>query len=250
MGSKAFESPLISHVRMRALYRALAEVRSLARAHRGVEACLVAPSIDLCDGDLISDAGGKTDETLLAHIRAVGRRPTAEAIKASGFEALRKRLITALPDQFPGSAADRLIYAAGAAMALSAAGSHSIMLAYVRKDELNLKDWRRVLAVLGQPRLPLILILLPGACEVESLAKKVGVPVIPVDAGDAVALYRVAQESIVRARAGGGAAVIEAIDCKTDAIKLLGSQLVQKRICTPAWVDRVPAHLASLLAAR
>ena len=38
-----------------------------------------------------------------------------------------------------------------------------------------------------------------------------GVPGMPVDADDAVAIYRVAQESIGRARIGGGAALMECV---------------------------------------
>ena len=73
---------------------------------------------------------------------------------------------------------------------------------------------------------------------------------IPVDAGDVVAIYRVAQETIVRARAGGGAAVIEGVACGTDAVKLMGAQLVRKRICTEAWVQGVETHLSKLITTR
>jgi TPP-dependent pyruvate/acetoin dehydrogenase alpha subunit len=89
-----------------------------------------------------------------------------------------------------------------------------------------------------------------AAPDLSDLVRRMGVnslPVIPVDAGDAVALYRVTQETLVRARADGGVAVIQCVDCATDPIRLLAAQLVKKRICTQRWVTAVePAFRATL----
>ena len=43
------------------------------------------------------------------------------------------------------------------------------------------------------------------------LAKRVKLPVLTVDGEDAVAVYRVMQESVLRARLGGGPAVLWAV---------------------------------------
>jgi hypothetical protein len=112
-----------------------------------------------------------------------------------------------------------------------------------------------VLTLLGQEGLPVVLMVLPGpgTVDLEALAAKAAgsidaaVPIIPVDAGDAVALYRVTQESIIRSRAGGGSAVIIGFQCGTDAVKLLGTQLIRKGICTERWVNGVATHLNGLL---
>jgi pyruvate dehydrogenase E1 component alpha subunit len=45
----------------------------------------------------------------------------------------------------------------------------------------------------------------------QRLAKKLHLPVFAVDGEDAVAVYRVMQESVLRARAGGGPAVFWAV---------------------------------------
>ncbi len=57
----------------------------------------------------------------------------------------------------------------------------------------------------------MVFVVLPArgakrAGGVTALALECGVPAIPVDADDAVAIFRVAQESIGRARIGGGVA--------------------------------------------
>jgi TPP-dependent pyruvate/acetoin dehydrogenase alpha subunit len=261
MGSKAYESPLISHTRMRAMYRALVEVRGLAdraktRSMRGIEACWVGTAIDLKEGDLTSDSGGAHESLLLEHVRSAGQRESASALKASELKRALPRLKEPMQEQFPGSSCERVLCAIGAGMALKAAGAHGVAIAYVGLSELTPAEWKRVLTLMGQAGLPLVLMVLPSnkRVDLETLATKVSVssgtpvPVIPVDAGDAVAIYRVAQETIVRARAGGGAAVILGVECGTNGVKLLGSQLVGKGICTERWVNAAENKLQSLLA--
>lgn len=261
MGSKAFESPLMSHARMRALYRGLVEVRTLlGKKHgaRGLEAAWVATAMDLQQGDLIGDAGTSSEADLLGHIRSIGERTGADAPLSGNIKRLRKQLAVVAPESFPGDEADRLIYSAGAAMALQAAGQERIVMAYTGCSAIATKDWLRVLRVIGQRGLPIVIMAMPGAAtrDLEALAQKIAtkpnqavpiIPIIPVDGGDVVALYRVAQETIGRARAGGGSAIIAAVDLRTDPIKLLGSQLVKKRICTERWVQAVEPHFRKLL---
>jgi hypothetical protein len=262
MGSKAFESPLISHARMRGMYRALVEVRALAertktRSLRGVEACWVGTAIDLKDGDLTSDTGGTQEPVLLEHVRCIGQREAGGSVKAPELKRVLLRLKEPTSEVFPGSAYERVLCAVGAGMALKAAETQEVALAYVGLAELSSSEWKRVLSLMGQAGLPLVLMVLPGESKVDlesQAAKAAGsldaaVPVIPVDAGDAVAIYRVTQETVVRARAGGGAAVILGVKCGTDPVKLLGTQLVNKGICTMRWVDTVETHLRGLLAA-
>ncbi len=258
MGSKAYESPLISHARMRAMYRGLVEVRALLgrkRGARGLEAAWVATAMDLQDGDLASDAGSAGEAALLAYIRAIGARDAAGAPRASDVKQIRRELLHPQPESFPGSESDRLIYSAGAAMALKTAEEERVVMAYTGKAGMSAKEWRRVLAVMSQEGLPLVLMALPGASDVDldAIARKAApaqdrvIPVIPVDGGDVVALYRVAQETIGRARAGGGAAIITAVDLATDPVKLLGTQLVKKGICTERWVGDVDPKFRAML---
>ena len=275
MGSKAFESPLISHERMRAMYRALVETRALVgkrRALKGNEACWTGAAIDLREGDLVIDRGAPGEALLLDHVRAVGAREGAAAPAAAELHRIAKHLAAAKADRFPGSAVERLLCAAGAAMALKAATSESntdaeastVALAFAGAGELSAAEWCRVLAIAGQAGLPLVLVVVPesasrdtaaeAAPDLEKIARKAApsldaaLPVIPVDASDTVALYRVAQETVLRARAGDGASVIEAVGCGTDAVELLGRQLVRKQICTERWVAAVRTQVEQRLA--
>ena len=67
-----------------------------------------------------------------------------------------------------------------------------------------------------------------------------GIPVIRVDASDAVALYRVAYESITRAREGGGPTILEcaawfADSEPADPLRKLEHYLTQKKLFRPHW---------------
>jgi TPP-dependent pyruvate/acetoin dehydrogenase alpha subunit len=176
------------------------------------------------------------------------------------------------------SAAERLWTAIGAAMALKAAHETAkkskpkpddetpsqpqmgVVLAYVRPGELTRAEWQQVLTFVAQQVLPLIVVLLPGSpkpAETTAIALKSGVPGIAVDAADAVALYRVAQESIVRARMGGGAALMECVPFvveggkvkPADAIATIEQYLLHRKVATETWMTREAKQFAKRLAA-
>jgi TPP-dependent pyruvate/acetoin dehydrogenase alpha subunit len=97
------------------------------------------------------------------------------------------------------------------------------------------------------------------AGRVVALALRCHVPGIPVDANDAVALYRVAQESIGRARIGGGAALMECVpfvlkgttakSARTgDAIAGLENYLLQRKVATGIWMEREAKGFAKRVA--
>lgn len=241
MGKKTFENPLIRNARMREMYVAMVEARMLAKNLRrtsavlgkGLEACWVATAIDLRDGDLTSDAGAGS---VPGYVRN-SERAKAKVLKAAlAGEPVVGRL-DAVEDPM-----ERLWCAVGAGLALKAAGAQGVAVAYARAGELKAAQWKRLFE--GAKDVPVIFVLLPDETEsaaMAELAGKCGVPGIPVDAADAVAIYRVAQESIVRARADGKAAVIAAIrlDEKNDAVKVLGEQIVAKQVASAAWVGGV-----------
>jgi TPP-dependent pyruvate/acetoin dehydrogenase alpha subunit len=245
MGRKAFENPLLGHARMRAIYRALIETRLLAphlgeaALPTGLEACWVGTAIDLRPGDLASDHRGGA---LIEHIRAAGLRQGSGALPSRDL----RRTLDFPTEAFAGSAADRLLCAVGAAMATRAAAQAAAVMAFLERDELSGKEWKHLLRIAAQGNLPLILVAVPGPRKARrnltELAREASagrIPVIPVDASDAVALYRVAQESLVRARAEGGTMIVDCIRGQADPIDLMGAQLVKKRICTTRWLDRV-----------
>ena len=242
---KPYENPLIPHARMRGLYRALVETRLLGKRGMGwprdLEACWAATALDLREDDLTSDSEAAW---LTTHVRAVGRRKDARAATISDLKNAKANR-ESLPS-FKGATPDRLLTAVGQAMALKAAGD-GVVLAFAAAGAMRNSDWHRLLAAAEGQNLPLVVVAIPGAKEVQLPHLKV--PVIPVDAGDPVALYRVAQESILRARTDGGLAVIQCVRCGVDPVQLLATQLRHKGICTERWLAAVEAafrkHLAS-----
>jgi hypothetical protein len=255
MGAAPFENPLIGNARLREMYTTMVQARVLQRHLRrqyrgfatGLEACWVATAIDLHEGDLTSDAG-------VGPLLGFARRPDRLKAKvlASVFEgdAGPGRLATV------GKGYERLWSAVGAALALRAAGSQGVVLAYAGQRELEAAEWTKLLRSLRDAEAPLVLVVLPeagrvvlqesGAEDVAALACKVGVPGIPVDASDAVAIYRVAQESIVRARADGKPALIAGVPFldaggkkMVDPVEFLGAQLIARRVATAGWARGV-----------
>ena len=235
----SYENPLIPHARMRALYRGLVEMRVLGerlplaeRIPRGLEACWVGTAIDLKDGDLTSDRAGAAWPSFVRGIVARG-----------GTGVVRKNELQLMLEQpkpvFAGNATERLLCATGAAMALKAAGARGAALAYLRTGELSAEGWARLLRVASVGDLPLIVVA-AGVAEPMSLPRSIAKgPMIPVDAADVVAIYRVAQESLLRARAEGGIVVIECVKTRPDPIAVMARQLVAKGIATEAWLASV-----------
>jgi hypothetical protein len=247
---------------MRALYRGLLETRVLseyASKPRGAiggcplnfEACWAATAIDLKPGDLTSmpRAGWLVD-----YVRRVGARKTAGASTAPDVRRTLKILAAEKSRAAGPETLDRLLCAVGMAQALKAAGAQGVAMAYAAADDLTTAEWKRLLTVAMQGELPLVIVATPGPRDVSDIVQRMGatasVPVIPVDAGDAVAIYRVTQETLVRARADGGVAVIECVDCGVDPVALMGSQLVKKKICTEKWVAGVELGFRKKLASQ
>jgi TPP-dependent pyruvate/acetoin dehydrogenase alpha subunit len=259
MAAKTFENPLIRNVRMREMYTTMVEARLLSRQmkkkHRGFvvgqEACWVATVIDLHEGDLTSDMG---IGPLLGYARDAERSKAKVLAAAMGGTAGAGRLAV-VP-----STINRLWCAIGAALALRANEGNGVVLAYVGESELTTSEWTQVLKGVTELEAPVIFIVIPEQGDTGALARlasSLGVPGIPVDASDAIAIYRVAQESIVRARADGKPALIAGVPFSqeirgvmkpVDPITLLGQQLVAKGVATAAWVAAVEPSFKRKLA--
>jgi TPP-dependent pyruvate/acetoin dehydrogenase alpha subunit len=108
----------------------------------------------------------------------------------------------------------------------------------------------------GAQALPVIFVVQAGAAgnkaagrpgQLSLASSACGVPGIPVDAADPVALYRVAQESTLRARAGGGPVLMECIPFRiagsraapADPIITMQQFLLHRGIVSEAWLRNV-----------
>lgn len=138
-----------------------------------------------------------------------------------------KTPLSVAPALFPG--APLLSSAAAAASLGKAQGSPGLVLAFVTANQLD-PSWEVALRWAQEQSLPLVVACADpsgsrsftaavplAAAEkftwtgVERLCRKLQLPVLSVDGDDAVAVYRVMQESALRARAGGGPAVLWAM---------------------------------------
>jgi acetoin:2,6-dichlorophenolindophenol oxidoreductase subunit alpha len=267
------ENPLVPNKKLRQMYVAMAEARVLdehiaklqkrakssrgkrtLESTRGQEACRVSTAIDLGPGDLVSDsqeglvmdllAGAKAG-ALLERLTALTSGKKAKGTKLGGTSG---RLLPWIDD-----AGERLRMAMGAALSFKALERPNIVVAYVRSGELAKGEWREVLKLAAKLELSVIFVVLPaekkskgsGTATLSPKTSAWGVPGIAVDASDAVALYRVAQESIGRTRAGDGPVLIECVLYTTerkgeaashDPLVLAGEFLLSRKVCTRAWL--------------
>jgi len=196
------ENPLLPHRKLQELHTLMLRCRVLERKDKSRnaarEALLAATSIHLLPGDLLSASA--TDRTA-GELSPEGKKPIANG-----------SLIAA------SSLGSRLTVCAAAARGLQAAGADGLVLAYAQAA----LEWAQ------QCQLPMLLACADAtgghasrsnkrkepAIEFASIgrfATRVKLPVLTVDGEDAVAVYRVMQESALRARLGGGPAVIWAV---------------------------------------
>ena len=287
------ENPLVPNAKLRQMYVAMAEARVLDEyvagsrrrvknlkgvkgrrrldsrldSIRGQEACRVSTAIDLGPGDLVSDsqvgvvmdllAGAKLG-SLLKRVAELHSGKKTKGVKAAGASA---RLLPWIDD-----AGERLRMAIGAALSFKTLGRANVVVAYVRHGEVGKGVWRRVLELAGKLELPVIFVVLPagkgerrdGVANLSAKTGRWGVPGIPVDTGDAVALYRVAQESLGRTRGGDGPVLIECLGygmsgsaggASGDPLVQMKEFLLGRRVCTKAWLEHAGDRLRRRIAA-
>jgi hypothetical protein len=210
------ENPLLPHRKLRELRALMLRCRELERKQKfrsfAREALLAATSIHLLPGDLLSASPSDQVADKLA--------PEARKPGASGNLTAVSSLSARLP---LCAAAARGLQAAGS----QAAGTDGIVLAFTRAGAAE-SGWQASLEWAQQSSLPLLLVCADATGGIRSrsgkrkeprldfasisrLAKRLNLPVMPIDGEDAVAVYRVMQESVLRARLGGGPAVLWAV---------------------------------------
>jgi len=266
---EAGENPLVPNTKLRQMYTKMLEARLLDEATarqaglkgakriatiRGQEAVRVSTTIDLGQDDLVSDPKPAAGLGLLLGGDAASLLRGLSRAKADH----EKVLVGAGANRILRSAADeeeRLRLAVGAALALKAQRRQGIVVAYAYKEEMTRAAWRRVLAPAAKLELPILFVVLArkGSRKKEAqrsaayvVARAAGVPGIPVDACDAVALYRVTQESLGRTRGGDGPVLIESVGWNPesargghdDPLEHLKEFLLDRRICDRTWFDQ------------
>ena len=200
------ENPLLPHRKLRELHAHMLRCRELERKQspgRGArEALLAATTAQLQPGDLLS--------TDLDDVRAATLAP------AAAKQGKTSSLLSA-----PGTLS-RLAVCAGAATGLQAAGIEGLVLTIAHAGAAE-PGWQAALEWAHGQQLPLLLACADAGFRpragkrgeplmefgaMQRLAQRSRLPVLTVDGEDAVAVYRVMQEAALRARHGGGPAVL------------------------------------------
>jgi TPP-dependent pyruvate/acetoin dehydrogenase alpha subunit len=202
----ATSHPLISNDRIRQLYVTLLRARLLRQRNRlagsastllAREAIVTGTVTHLEDGDAVMPAAG---DRLAALARGHGLRRVLASAPLPG-------VLSSMP-----TAEARFAIATGYAMARQ--GTKHIVLAFSGAGVTSLDALGPSLAYAAQHKLGIIFVIETAADVDLSSARHtdpLGVCGIPVDGNDVVAIYRVAQEAIQRARRGVGPTLI---DCK------------------------------------
>lgn len=237
--SSQASSPLITDAKLKQIYSAMLKCRILglrlrglreknkstakSRAALGTEAVTVAATIDLRRGDWLAPSQGDIlagflRGTSLASIFSESHPPASREVNSQESEKYGPLKI--LPPTVSLTA--QLGIASGVAMAMKSSGKGSMVLVLCGDASTAGKSWQDALSFAGTHCLSLV-VLVEVKAPVQTVSrqktmprnqiaegKACGFPVIPVDAHDAVAMYRVAHESIHKARHGGGPTLIEA----------------------------------------
>ena len=204
------ENPLLPHRKLRELHALMLRCRDLERKQKSRssarEALLAATSIHLLPGDLLSASPA---DLAADHLAPQSKKPS-----------MNSSLVVALP------VGARLSLCAAAARGLQA-GTDGVVLAFTQSNTTE-PGWQAALEWAQQSQLPLLLVCADASggtraragkhrepaldfATMSRFAKRVKLPVLTVDGEDAVAVYRVMQESVLRARHGGGPAVLWAV---------------------------------------
>ena len=198
------DHPLLPQARLRELHALMKRCRDLDRKRHTLlparEGWLAASAMQLVAGDLLCSEPGEDAQQALAPDGAVGRRPLSESGE--------------LPPTY------RLPAAAGVACGFKRSGAKALVLSFASAGTAE-TGWADTLNWAQRDQLPLLLacaeVRVPGRKRqgdvltwesLSAVAQRCSLPVFPVDAEDAVAVYRVMYESVLRARDGGGPAVL------------------------------------------
>jgi TPP-dependent pyruvate/acetoin dehydrogenase alpha subunit len=263
-----WENPLIPNKRLRQLYTAMAELRLLEehivalqrrarpasrlRLSPGEEAIRVSTALSLLPGDLTSDAAPGIATRFLRGAKL------ADIVHAAYLSVSKSK---PAPTELPlaEDAAARLHIALGASLASQKKGR--LVLAHVYPGELTTSEWKSLFRIAANCFAPVLFVALPASAatpgRLSELSTASGVPGIPIDAADAVGLYRVVQESMLRIRAGGGPVLMECIPFRlpgkkmppSDPVLNMRASLTHRKIADDAWFLSVATRFASRLRA-
>lgn len=232
------ENPLLPNAKLKELYALMQRTRALtprSSAVPRVEAILAATLMHVEPGDFVSPPLGAPVAALLAAERTAPRTRKKSAPQ---------------PPPTPLPTHQRLATVAGIAHGLKLSGAGRFALYYTEAASSTARTeagWAEALAYAARAELPLLLVCVdatggrripnPQALSwpsMSKLARQHRFPVLTVDGSDALAVYRVMQESANRARLGDGIAIIWCVlprtDTTTDPLRTMRRYLAARNL--------------------
>lgn len=245
-----------------------------SRSRTGREASEVAATIDLLQGDCVTPrrydlvTGFGFGFGLMP--RPSLRRVMANLLQPSQFLGARK--FASYRDGGPwiiaaaSPMAARLNIATGMALGYQACNQPNVVVAFSGDDSTALGSWHEAVDFAASHKLPIVHVvqndvwteppdprLLVAVKDMDNKSRDNGIPTLAVDGSDVVAVYRVAQEAIRRAREGHGPSLIE---CQTqrrlttlpsqgpggpadDPLSCMETYLEKKGLWSEAWKERL-----------
>ncbi|HTU52233.1 MAG TPA: thiamine pyrophosphate-dependent enzyme [Acidobacteriaceae bacterium] len=237
-------NPLISHDKLRQLYSTMLKCRLLHERARmlrkqaapegdhsssiGLEATVVGAAIDLRSTDTLVPSHR---DFILSYLKGVpltaifsqlyGRNTRSHHGRSDADDSGYTPLNIAVP---ASTVTAQLKGCTNIALANQREKNGNVVVAFSDEGSISLGEWHQALNSAGRCNLSIVFVthqsdqsagsvpakLKSSGDEISSKAVDFGFPWIAVDANDAVAVYRVAQEAIERARCGGGPTLIEA----------------------------------------
>lgn len=245
---------MISREKMIALYSAMVKYRALASQVQAIaKQKNPAPPLTLAPGRESIMAA------ITADLRGVDFFAATQSTLAPVFVPASKRKNSpdvASTNGYFGKQAVSSADAIKAARKLKTSKSEGIAVIFC-EAHMKAADWRKQLQQVSREDLPLVFVRLRKQQSNKSVnafvtsdAYAYGVPLIAVDAHDVLAAYRVASESVARARARRGPTLIECVDfsehsaaTSADPIEAMESVLSKKRILNSALKKKIETNI-------
>ena len=228
---------------------------------RGLEATVIGSLVELRAGDAISS------EPSFAARRFAGQPLGLYFAELFG---VRAEYLAFAPDADEGAIhllppaqtiAAQMNLAAGYALAQKKLQRRNALVVLLPEANDTLGYWHEAATLAAGERLPMIFVSISSALptvmgnsDARQRAATYGIPGIAVDGGDVVAMWRVAQESIHRARAGAGPTLIDshvpAREANSrvdggDPLDRMQHYLDKRKLWKQAWKDELTQEFAA-----
>ena|ERR1700682_449700 len=229
---------LLNSRRLKQLYSSMLKCRMVQKQARGVsrafgqEATEVGATLDLLRDDFIAPSGR---EFVFRFMRGESLQSVFARLRATEIGSPSCILSLA------GPVAERLSLATGTALACRWQKQSKVVVAFASEDAPSEIFPHHTLAFASRHKLPIVYVI-QHSFRVRSAkrTRDYGMPSIMVDGNDVVAVYRVTQEAIRRAREGHGPALIHCQNLGAgDPLKFMENYLKQKCLWSDSWEQKI-----------